>query len=209
MIGSASATMRIDDMGGSQSSLVVLRWSGGVSSLYPTQDLEPLDLASFKTDDGFTLADFEEVFKEEVRWRVETILNDSPLLDVNVIIDEKGSPAAETIVHLAQEVSPVGDKEIGRGDFDPCNLRRGDEAVIFGEQILALGGEYSFDEWVNVFANVSAHETAHTLGFGHTPRPEHPVAERPLFIELMFGGHTMAEMRLEQRIMAEPSACTQ
>jgi len=208
-LGSSLNTV-LDDAGASRSaaSLIVLNWDGGANMLYPNLDLQPLDLALLATEDGGSLADREQEFKEQVRSRIEQILGGVEGVNVRIVSsDQNRDPAVETTVHLSQEMSPTGNVEIGRADYDPCNEHYGDEAVIFGEQIRRLGNGYTFEEWVTLFANVCSHETLHTFGYGHVLRSEHPPTDRAIYVELMLDNHTMNEMCRPQRLIHELSSC--
>ena len=208
-LGSSLTTVR-DDVSVSRNapSLIVLNWDGGANSLYPDLDLQPLDLALLVTDDGGSLADREQEFKEQVRSRIEQILGDVEEISVQVVSGEQDQgTAVETTVHLSQEMSPTGNVEIGRANYDPCNKYYDDEAVIFGEQIRRLGNGYTFEEWVTLFANVCSHETLHTFGYGHVLRAEHPPTGRAVYVELMLDNHTMNEMCRPQRLIHELSSC--
>jgi len=183
--------------------VVVLDWRCGNSMLHPNLDPEPLDFGSFFVAGGGTLADRKVEFMDAVRVRIKTILDGA---GIAVRVEHAPTDAeVETTVRLTQWASPAGKNEIGSAHYDPKNGRHGDEAVIFGEQIRRnerygeAAGEYTFDDWVAVFANVCSHETLHTLGYGHVPRSECPPDGSD--IEIMLDGHTMGEMRSEQRVL--------
>ncbi len=190
--------------------LVVLDWSGGVNPIYPNHYLEGLDLSAFPVEEGGTLADDAEVFQELVADAINKIYCQWPDADVAVRIGEyeENEPYADTILHLTQELRPDGGMDIGQGEYDPCDRQDDNVALIFGERIRELSSVYTFDEWVNVFANVCAHEIAHTLGYGHILREDRSDTERSAFVELMLDRHTMAEMRRPHRFVAEQSNCT-
>jgi len=184
--------------------VVLLDWTGGTSPIYSNQDLAGLDLSVFKTTKG-TLADDGERFKELVRAQITQIYCDWPEAAVTTINGEDSQPA-NTIVHLTQNIQPGG-MDIGEGEYDPCNRQDDNSAIIFGERLRQLGGQYTFDEWVTVFANVCAHEIGHTLGYGHIAREESP--HNSFFVELMLDRHTMAEMRRAQRFITEQTNCAE
>ncbi|MBI4717569.1 MAG: hypothetical protein HY763_07175 [Planctomycetes bacterium] len=189
--------------------LVVLDWTGGRSPIYPDRDFAAIDLTSFAVSEGGTLADDAEMFHELVRLEVGKVFCDWN--QVNVVLrngeDDQEGLLADTIVHMTHEVRPDGNMDIGQGEYDPCDRQNDNAAIIFGKRIAQLGSVYSFDEWVNVFANVCAHEVAHTLGYGHIRREDRPESERSLFIELMLDRHTMTEMRRPQRFIADQTNC--
>lgn len=185
--------------------VVLLDWTGGTNPIYPQQHFEGIDLTAFETANGETLADDAETFKELVRARIAQIYCDWPEATV-IAINGEDDQSADTIVHLTQESQPGG-MDIGEGEYDPCNRQNDNAAVIFGERLWQLGDAYTFDEWVTVFANVCAHEIAHTLGYGHVRREERTDLGRSIYVELMLDRHTMAEMRRAQRFIADQTNC--
>ena len=192
---------------GAVSGEVALVWTGGTSTIYPDDEFTALDFERFATDDGGTLADSSDAFKEAVRGEVARILCEFPSLHVRVENGKSviGTPA--TTVHFAQILSPLGGAQIGEGQYDPCDRHDDNAALIFAEELRQLGGPFSFDEWVLMFANVTAHEIAHTLGYGHVRRQEHSDAEHSIYVELMLATHTVDEMLRPQRYMADDSNC--
>ncbi len=187
---------------------VLIDWTGGVNQIYADDYFEGVDLSAFETDDGGTLADDADAFMEAVRAQTLRIYEDLPELPVDVTNGEDEDADYDvTIVHITQGLPPRGGANIGEGEYDPCNRQRDNAALLFGGRMVTLGNGYTFDEWVNVFANTVAHEVGHTLGFGHVLRSEHPDTGRTLYIELMLDAHTMAELRREQRFVYELTNC--
>lgn len=186
--------------------IVVLDWDGGTSPIYPDETFVGVDLSLFETADGGTLADQGEAFKELVRQRIAEIYCDSPADKIIVYNGDDVDPF-DTVVHITHETRPNGSTDIGEGEYDPCNRQTDNAALIFGERLNQLSGAYTFDEWVNVFANVCAHEIGHTLGFGHVVRSELDSSERALFVELMLDRHTMSEMRQPHKFIVEQDNC--
>lgn len=210
-VGSAtnSAAARSDfDEIGTTPDVFVLDWTGGSSMLYADVELAPVDFDAFATPDGGTLADDSDALMEAVRERVAKILGDLATYGVTVVNGESDEVDAVTIVHIAQEISPDAPKEIGRAEYDPCDRQHDNAAVIFAERIAQLGDVYTVEEWISVFANVTAHEIAHTLGFGHIERGTDDLSERSLYVELMLDGHTMDEMRGAQRFIHAQTNCS-
>lgn len=191
------------------SDLVVLEWGGGTTPLYPNVPFEGLALSRFDTADGGTLADREDEFKERVREQVSLILCDSPGPTARVRHADEVESSVATVIYFTQEVSPAAARQVGEGDYDVCNRQHDNAAVIFGDELRDLGGRFLFDEWVNVFANVTAHEIGHTLGFGHVSRDEVGDVGRSLYVELMLDGHTMTELRREHRFLIDQTNCPQ
>jgi len=192
--------------------LVLLHWEGGETALYPGQAFPALELSAFPLDEGGTLDDRDEEFREQVREQITLILCDSPgpavvIRQAEEVDESRWSGAS--IVRFTQSLSPQGARQIGEGHFDVCNRRHDNAALVFGEEIRLLAGVYSFEEWVHVFANVAAHEIGHTLGFGHIDRETFFTSEagRGLLVELMLEGHTMTELRGEQRFLLDQTYC--
>jgi len=188
--------------------VIILDWSGGRTRIYSDRFLLGADLSRFSVSEGGALSDREFEFRESVRSRVEDMLSDIPELTFTVRDGQEiplDQPA--TIVYLTQESRPDGRSDIGEGEYDPCDEEDENHAIVFGRSILDRGDGYAFEEWVNVFANVSAHEIAHTLGYGHVSREEINPDSRMMFVELMLDAHTMREMRQPQRFVIPQSSC--
>ena len=211
--GSFGVPLILAECGGSSESLrtatdlVVLDWSGGTSVLYPYDDFDALDFTAFATTDGGTLADDVEAFKEAVRLETTGILCGIPEVGVRVETAPQAKRYYVSTVRFAQVLSQQGPGQIGQGEYDPCNLDHDNVAVVFGEELLGLGGPYTVDEWVLMFANVTAHEIGHMIGFGHVERWGGEGAERSRYVELMLAVHTVEEMVSEQRFLSDDTNC--
>ena len=185
----------------------VLDWAGATTPLYPDEYFEPLDLNAFAIGDGETLADRADEFREAVRLQVTRVFCDLPGVAARVSDAEDAVGEASATVYLTQAQSPSGDGQIGEAHYDTCDAHIDNAAVIFGGQFERLGGLFSFDDWVMMFANTTAHEIAHTLGYGHIAREDRPQDGRSLYVELMLDRHTVDELRREQRITVDQDTC--
>ncbi|MFQ5463521.1 MAG: hypothetical protein ACE5E5_12970 [Phycisphaerae bacterium] len=188
--------------------LVILDWTGGVNQIYPGRELAGVDLARFPTADGSSLGDHEDQFKKDVLDAISRIYCAKPEVSLRVINgeDSDGNPGV-TIVHITQERPPNRGTDVGEGEYDPCNLQTDNAAILYGDRLLSLSDAYPYDEWVNMFANICAHEIGHTLGFGHVARSEYSNTGRSIYVELMLDGLTMPELRREHRFLVDLSSC--
>lgn len=187
--------------------VVYLDWSGGRTRIYPDNDMPGLNLALFETPDGGSLADRADEFKNAVRDEVSKILCDMPTDGIHLTSARVGLPKDHTRVCFAQVESPIGGGQIGEGEYDPCNQFNDNDAIIFGEALVNLGGPFAFEEWVSIFSNVTAHEIGHMLGYPHVPRVIYSPSQRPAFVELMMATHTVDEMIAAQRYLSDVENC--
>lgn len=185
---------------------VALAWQSGASSIHHGAELAPLELAEFQTTDGTTLSDVAVSFEARVRDGIEEVLLAAGL-DVEVVDQADGDGQFDTVVLFTQERSARVAGRIGEAEYDPCDREAGNTAVIYGGAILDLSHVYSVSDWVTIFVNVTAHEVAHTVGFGHVSRSSVGGAGRSGIVELMLDGHTMDEMRQPQRMISEQDSC--
>lgn len=165
--------------------------------------------SQFAVSTGGTLEDVFDDFRAAVTDRVVAVLSEAVGTPVILVEGDEHDEIVDAVVLVTQGVPPAGGSRIGEAEYDPCNTSVNDSAVIFGESIrrLAAGRAYSFQQWVNVFANVIAHEAAHTLGFGHIERDSAARPHELEPIELMLDGHTFEEMCREQRAFTPQSLC--
>ncbi len=188
--------------------LISIAWGGGTTGIYPSEVFDGLDLSKFNLQDGGTLADRREEFEQRITDQINQIYCDWPQTNVLVLSSSDADKFdVDTKVLITQGVRPDGRMDIGEAEYDPCDIQHDNDAVIFGERIRQLAGAYTFDEWVNVFANVTAHEIGHTLGYAHIDRDHRTDGPDAPYIELMLDRHTMKEMRREHRFVAVQSSC--
>lgn len=189
--------------------MILLQWDGGESSIFPDVKFAPFHAGDYSLPGGRTLADDEATFKNAVREQVRDILTAALGRDVRVLDESPREGVVATIVLVTGDVSPAGGSRIGEAEYDACNATDFDSAVVFGRTIARLAGGRGFDldDWVHVFANVCAHEAAHTLGFGHISRRDIAVDAAAPYVELMLEGHTMDEMRRPQQVMVPQEPC--
>lgn len=207
---SASYPVRCDDpqrAGQPATDRVVIEWSGGTSDLSEEMFMVGLDFASFELTDGGTLAEVSDEFMAAVRDQVTEILCSFPAAAVYVENGEATGTSGFTEVLVTQQQSPNAPGQIGKGDYDPCNLTHSNEAIIYGGELLDLGPSHPFEDWVTIFANVIAHEIGHTLGYAHVDRTTTEHGDRRLQVELMLAVHTAQEMIRPQRYLANDSNC--
>jgi len=184
----------------STNDVFVLDWTGGSSPLWPDGELPPIDLSEFELDGGGTLADipgFTGMVEDKVRLIFETAG-----IEVSVITGEQRWQANN--VHISPVSDPDSGKTLGRGHYDPCNRSHDDSCILYAASVVD-GGPCAIGEWVNIFANICAHEMAHNLGFGHAGTSE--LVFPPGFTELMSAGHTWTQQRGEQRFLVEQDTC--
>jgi len=204
----ASKCSRLANADMSETTLIAIEWGGGTTGIYPSEVFDGIDLSTFNLQDGGTLADRSEEFKRSLTDQINQIYCDWPQTNLLVLsASDADQFNIDTRVLITQGKRPDGRMDIGEAEYDPCDAQHDNDAVIFGERIRQLAGSYTFDEWVNVFANVTAHEIGHTLGYAHIDRDNRPDGPDAPYIELMLDRHTMKEMRREQRFVASQSNC--
>lgn len=187
--------------------LVALKWDGGTTPIYPGETFDAVDFDAFSLTDGGTLADRADEFQRAVTAEVKAIYCEYE--DQSVAVAKRGEavPDSATVILITQSLSPVGGGQIGEAEYDPCNRFVGNTGLIYGEQIRRLRTDFTFDEWVAIFANTIAHEIGHTLGYGHISRLEQPDPEQALFVELMLDRHTIDELKRPHRFVVKQSDC--
>jgi len=185
--------------------LVVIDWEAGPSRMRGGAALTPVDLSAFDVADGSTLAD-EPAFVTLVEQRMQTIFADLEPANVRVMTAEADDYPEATVVLMTFEADADDPRRVGQAYYDPCDTEPADEAIVWGSAIVALGNGHRLDEWVNLFANVAAHEVAHTLGFAH---PE-VAADSPLQPDstaLMLASHTLSALLQDQTFQIPQSTC--
>jgi len=188
--------------------LIVLDWDGGPSPLDARTTLSPLNPADLPMYDGLTSDEDAEVFKEEVRVRIETILCDLDPVDMRVITGRASDYPAATHVHLTLDTAPSGGRQAGQADYDPCNLYVDDTVLIWGGRIAEVAGPgWLRHEWVNMLANVTTHEIGHTLGFAHPAENGITVDADIARRAIMMSSHTVTSLSQPQAFLIPQATC--
>ncbi len=184
-----------------------LDWTGGVSPLYPDLLFAGLDLSQFPITGSGSLADQVEEFRSAVAGRVQFILAAAIGEEILVQVAGQDPAPAAAVIRITQASSPKSSSGVGEAEYDPCDTTYGDEAVVYGEtiRVMSLDRSLTLDQWVNVFANACAHESAHTLGFDHVARPSESDFRQP--VELMLEAHTLDELRRPQEVTVRQDRC--
>lgn len=120
--------------------------------------------------DGITLADFP-TFLDDVRDRTQETLDKLRPQNILVVNGEPEDHPGATVIWLSHLIET--DFILGRATRDDCNMHSADEGVLYlhsftGQFIMGALRPF-YDSWVQIFANVTAHEIGHTLGFRHSP----------------------------------------
>jgi hypothetical protein len=188
--------------------LVVLDWDGGISTQTGDRALAAFDVGALRfSDDSSGDANLAARFRDAVQARVQVILCDLEPADVAVIAGDADDHPGATAVHITGDAPANGGKHIGQSDFDPCNARAVDAAVIWGGALAARIPPGDFDAWVNVVANTTAHEIGHTLGFAH-PTEQSVGRLVPLpTAEIMRANVKPSELQAEQSFLIEQNTC--
>lgn len=193
--------------------LVVIDWDGGASDQVPGRVLAEFSVDALSmtdapaTDTPAGAGDLGAEFRAAVLARVQTILCALDPMDVAVIEGDAGSFPGATVVHITGDEPFSSGKQIGQANFDPCNDRPDDAVVIWGGALAARLPSATFGQWVNAFANTTAHEVGHTLGFSH---PDEDALARVVpqpAEEVMRGRVTTAALLNEQSFLFQQETC--
>jgi len=203
--GGEDGTSQVASRG--QSVRVHLRWAGGESRIHPRLALPGMDFSAFRVAGGGALDSDSAAFRRDVAEHAAQALRQAMGTEIIVLSTEDGDAAANTVVHVTQSESPNGGG-VGEGEYDPCDAQRDNEAIVFAESLRkrAASCDFSYENWVQVFANVAAHEVAHTLGYAHVERSDYQSWEG--VVELMLDAHTIDELARPQRIITPQDTCT-
>lgn len=184
---------------------VVIDWNAGASVMRGGDLLTPVDLGAFHLPDGSTLAN-EPNFQALVEGRIQTIFDDLEPADIRVVTAEAEEYPEATVILMTFEADPDDPQRVGQAYYDPCDTELADEAIVWGLAMLELGDGHRLDEWVNLFANVAAHEVAHTLGFAH-PEATGDLGFRPHPTALMLASHTLNALLQEESFQIPQQTC--
>jgi len=188
--------------------VIVLVWDGGLSRQTGSRELAAFNAYALSyADTSAEDADLEARFRAAVLARVQLILCDLEPADVTVVAGDADSYRLATRVHITGDAPLGGGKHIGQSDFDACNERPDDAAVIWGGALAARIPPLRFEQWVNVVANTTAHEIGHTLGFTH-PSEETVAQMLPVpAIEIMRSNVKPSELAGEQAFVLPQQTC--
>ncbi|UCG15243.1 MAG: hypothetical protein JSV19_08085 [Phycisphaerales bacterium] len=191
------------------STLIVLDWDETESPLDPDarlSGLHPADLPVY--DDDLSSKESARAFKEAVRMRIETILCDLDPVDMRVIHGRAVDFPDATCVHLTIDLPPSGGDQAGQADYDACNRRNDDVAIVWGGRIAEVAGDgWLRDEWVNMLANVATHEIGHTLGFAHPDELGLMIDADDADRAIMLSSHTMSSLAGRQAFLIAQTTC--
>lgn len=187
---------------------VVLDWTGGYTAL-TSEWLGETDLSLFRLPTGETLADYADAFQESVRDRVEQVLHALEPAAFEVLTGESEAYVGDTVVHLTSESIGDGTLRVGQTKLDRCDLTDDDAIVVWAGTMVVMGDVHEFDEWVNAFANITAHEVGHTVGFFHPDTVLTDLTDFERRTEIMLAVHTLSALLGRQEFIIPQETCPQ
>ena len=192
--------------GGELTRTVVLDWTGGSSDVVSSR-LSAVDFAEMYLASGDSLEHYEESFQEAVRLRVEEILSALEPARFDVVTGESGNYPDDTVVYFTSDAVADDGLQVGQTRLDRCDLRREASVVVWGGTLLSLGNDFAYQEWVNVFANIAAHEVGHTVGFYHPDAVLTDLTDYEKDNEIMLAVHTLSALLGPQEFMIPQETC--
>ena len=191
------------------STLIVLDWDEAESPLDPDARLSGLHPADLPIHDvELSSEEAADAFKEAVRMRIESILCDLDPVDMRVIHGRAADFPDATRVHMTIDLPPSGGDQAGQADYDACNRRNDDVAIVWGGRIAEVAsGGWLRDEWVNMLANVATHEIGHTLGFAHPDELGLMIDADDADRAIMLSSHTISSLAGRQAFLIAQTTC--
>ncbi len=162
---------------------IVIDWTGRNADVSKTKEKFLLDVLRpapgidlnlfcvFESDPPKRLPEVIDLslFKEKVRQRVVHIFRNTTPQDTRFITGEAEDYPDATKVYVVQGRYERASTALGISVLDPGNQLTTDVAIILGDSILQGNKKYpTLEEWIHCFANVIAHESAHTMGWKHS-----------------------------------------
>lgn len=206
----SESSSRLDDPARSENDelakVIVLDWTGGFSDI--TSDwLAPLDFSELYLASGESLESHVESLQESVLVRVEEILSTLEPVRFDVVTGEGDDSSEETVVYFTSDAVSGTKLYVGQTKLDRCDLNEGASVVVWGGTLLSLGNDYGYEQWVNLFANIAAHEIGHTIGFFHPDAVLTDLTDYEKNTEIMLGVHTMSSLLGRQEFLIPQETC--
>ncbi len=184
----------------------ILDFTGGTSPLWMLgkYTFPGIDFSKFITKPNGTLADVPD-FPIMVRDQIEVILLAADLgINIEIIVREQMSYRNNVHYTMVSNLADTDDKTtLASAHYDICNTKHYNNSLLYCKSF-SDKGPFTIEEWINYFANLTAHEMAHNLGFGHVDEADVPDS---IYGELMTPTLSDIDGIKEQRILVEQDIC--
>ncbi|MCP4592656.1 MAG: hypothetical protein GY842_18130 [bacterium] len=185
---------------------VVLDWSGGFADV-SDEPLLGLDFSELYLPSGDSLEEMGPMLQESVRHRVAEILGALVPTGFEVLIGEADDYPDDTVVLFTSDTVPGDGPQVGQTKLDRCDLHASATVIVWGGTLLNLGDEHTFEQWVNVLANIAAHEIGHTVGFFHPDAVLTDLSQHEKDAALMLAVHTLSALLGPQEFLIPQETC--